>query len=112
MFDAVLFRLGPYVLMKMIKWPLREEGEVYRTDKFVVLVAHEIEIDIRSKAFYLPGSDDQHYEKPILTKTCGVEKLVDEWIEQYKIAYRALNGCDARIVDLNTMDELPMETVG
>lgn len=111
MFEANVFISNSKLLLAMLKWPKdfvrngREELLFSIPNGFSIRRQDNIEVRIlggTSNMLYIPGVRDSEMKSiPVYECYFASPERLTQWIEGYKLGYKALNGVDATIIDLS-----------
>lgn len=123
MFRATVWHTDTDLGIVFFQWP-EPTREVMNGNPVMLWHKHDFKVivsgyaEIRNqdndKGLYLPGSGDGRETGPIVYKIMFLNRnKIARWIEPYKKAYRELNGCEPKIINLmEDQEEFTMETVG
>ncbi len=113
-FDAVVFHTSQTIILKLLSSDvknIRTNYNFYVDDRSPFFIKRVAEFAMEYAGIYLPGYND--YSAPYSrTKELSLSgPLQKAWLDNYKKAYKELNGVNPLIIDLTKDNEFPTEEI-
>ncbi len=112
-FEAIMFYLDNCVIIEFTYWQTYPDDNIrtiWAGPQGDFYIYRQARAEVGNRSLYLPGRSDQNTKGPLVVAN---EVLIDNWLKNYKIAYKELNFSEAIIINLRDLPNSKerMETV-